>query len=159
MDGVDASTGADAGTHVDLAGLRQLLQRAPAFRGLPPEEIDAIAQRFRARNVAAGEIVVRQGDPGDELFLVEDGELEAGAEMQGRRVRLGLLHPGDIFGEMTPLRGTPRTATVTALRPARLWSLSAAALRETLSRTPALEANLREVIRRRDLANALRALQ
>ena len=158
---MDQPTSPDRGSResFDARLLAPLLARAPSFRNVPASEIEAITPGFRARAIAVGEVVVHQGDDGDEMFLVEEGDLEATVELQGRRVRLGLLRPGDVFGEMTLLRGTPRSATVTALRPARLWSLTRATLRAATTLTPVLEANLREVMRRRDLANALRALQ
>src|SRR6266511_2237923 len=66
--------------------------------------------RLRVRRVAAGEPVVREGDPGDRYFIVREGE--ADVSTGGGVIRE--LRPGDGFGELALLYGRPRTATVTA---------------------------------------------
>lgn len=152
-------SGHDARDPVDREHLRAFLRQVSLFRDLPPEALEQLLEHFHARDVPAGAVVVEQGTRGDELFLVEAGELEVTAVLHGKPVRLGRLHPSNIFGEMALLRNTPRAATVTAATPARLWTLSRPALAEAVSRAPAIAARLREVVRRRELANAMRALQ
>jgi CRP/FNR family cyclic AMP-dependent transcriptional regulator len=148
-----------AGGSPDRSRLRTLLESAPLLRSVPADMIDQLASQFRAIEVPAGEAIVRQGDAGEELYLVEAGALEATVEVEGKRVRLGLLGPGDVFGEMSLLRSAPRMATVTAVEPSFIWSLSRASLERAVEQAPALAANLRSIMRRRDVANALRALQ
>jgi CRP-like cAMP-binding protein len=143
----------------DPARLRVLLARTEWFTGVPQEEIDQIVPHFRPRDVTAGTEIVRQGEPGDELFLVDSGQLEASVTANGKRIRLGTLAPGDVFGEMAVLRRAPRTATITALTAARLWVLSGSSLRQAFERMSGLEAKLRRIMRRRELANALHRLQ
>ncbi|MGN6812854.1 MAG: cyclic nucleotide-binding domain-containing protein [Thermomicrobiales bacterium] len=143
----------------DREQLRALLARTPLFRGLGANEMDRLSPRFTLREAPAGAVIVEQHAPGDELFLVEAGELAASISHDGATARLGVLRAGDVFGEMALLRGTPRTATVTALTPVRLWALSRAALDEAMRQAPAIGARLRAIMRRRDLANAFRALQ
>ncbi len=139
--------------------LRALLERMALFQGVPPEALDELLPQFRVRDVPARTTIVAQGERGEELFLVEAGQLEVSARLQGKQIRLSTLGPGDFFGEMALLRDTPRTATVTTTTPARLWTLSRGALNEAVGRVPALGTKLRAVMRRRELANALRALQ
>lgn len=139
--------------------LRAFLAHVPLFQGAPLDALDQVLPRFVAREAPAGAVVVEQGGPGDELFLVETGELAVTARVGGAPVRLGTLRPGDLFGEMALLRDAPRTATVTALTSARLWTLSRAAFDDAVARAPALGQRLRAIMRRRELANALRALQ
>lgn len=139
--------------------LRAFLARTPLFRAAPQESLDRLAAQLRRHEAAAGMVVVRQGDPGDDLYLVESGRLEVTTVTSGQPVALGLLGPGDFFGEMALLRKSPRTATVTALTPSRLWTLSRAALVEVIRQSPAVADQLRAVTRKRELANALRALQ
>lgn len=139
--------------------IRQALEKIEVFSSVFPELLDDVAAEFRSADAAPGEAVVRQNDPGDQLFIVESGELEATAVIGNRTVKLGQLKPGDFFGEFALLKGSKRTATVTALTPVRLWTLSAKSLNELCAKSPALAANIRNVMRKRELANAFKALQ
>jgi len=143
----------------DREQLRALLARAPLFRGLNEPDLNRLLAHFTLCEAPAGTVIVEQHTPGNELFLVEAGELAASISHDGATAQLGLLRAGDVFGEMALLRGTARTATVTTLTPVRLWALSRAALDEAMRQAPAIGARLRAVMRRRDLANAFRALQ
>jgi CRP-like cAMP-binding protein len=143
----------------DRDHLRAFLARTPLFHAMPPEALEWLAERMRGRAVAAGAVVIRQGDPAADLYLVESGRLEVRADTGGRNVALGQLGPGDFFGEMALLRNTPRSATVTARTDARLWTLSRAGLIDVIRQHPAVGDHLRAVMRQRALANALHALQ
>lgn len=139
--------------------LRLCLGRIPAFQGLPPEVMDELVLQFRFAELDAGTVVVQQNTPGDQLFVIDAGELEVTALLHGRPVRLGLLRAGDFFGEVAVLTGATRSATVTAKTAVRLWTLSGANLAEWIARSPEIGANIRDVMRKRQLANALKALQ
>ena len=82
---------------------------------LSPAIMDA-GQNLETRRFAAGELVTRQGEPGDELFLLLDGVL--GVDVDGKRV--ADVGPGAILGERALLEGGRRTSTLVALTPVRL---------------------------------------
>lgn len=95
------------------------------LRGLSQAQLDQLASVLRPREVAPGEYVVREGEEADELYLVDEGELEV--LKSGQQVaRFG---PGDTFGAMALLESQERTATIRALTPVRLRALSVADLR------------------------------
>lgn len=141
------------------AYIRQALERIELFSQVAPELLDEVAGEFRFAEAPAGQAIVRQDDPGDQLFVVEDGDLEVTAVSGPRTIRLGRLGRGDFFGEFALLKGSKRTATVTALTPVKLWTLSAASLRQLTEKSPAIGEHIRNVMRKRELANALKALQ
>ncbi|NWG87198.1 MAG: cyclic nucleotide-binding domain-containing protein [Hydrogenophilaceae bacterium] len=88
----------------------------PAFQKLPPANTNAMFGRFERVEFKAGDVVIRQGDPGDNYYLIREGEAEvtrAGAD--GKPAVLAKLGKGDGFGEEALISGMPRNATVTML--------------------------------------------
>jgi ABC-type multidrug transport system ATPase subunit/CRP-like cAMP-binding protein len=110
--------------------------------------------------VGAGSTVVREGEPGEQFFLIEHGTLAVVRERHGEPHLLSRLGPGEYFGEMALLAdGGRRTATVRAETAARLWSLSAGDFRELLAREPRARAVLRRAARLRATLGALEVEQ
>ena len=70
-----------------------------------------------------GEIIFRQGDTGDCMFVVQKGEVEALAEAGGRQLRLRTMGPNEFFGEMALFEKETRTATIRVIRPARVLTI------------------------------------
>jgi CRP-like cAMP-binding protein len=94
------------------AAIRWLLERGLARGGLGLARV----------SVAAGEEIVRQGEPGDRFYIVEAGAVEVVDEDDGRVVNT--LGSGAAFGEIAFLTGQPRTATVRAVEPTALQVLT-----------------------------------
>jgi CRP-like cAMP-binding protein len=139
--------------------LRRVLAQSGPFHGLPPEVMDALAAGFQPRAAPAGTVVCRQGEPGDELFLIESGELETTAAVGLGVASLGTMGPGEVFGEIAVLMGGRRTATVTAQSDARLWVLPRARLAEVGRHLPPLRAALQALMRRRELPARMHTMQ
>ena len=70
-----------------------------------------------------GEVVFRQGDRGNCMFVIQDGEVEAVAEYQGKELRLRTMGRNEFFGEMALFEQEVRTATIRALKPSRILSI------------------------------------
>jgi len=70
-----------------------------------------------------GEVIVRQGEPGNCMFVVQEGEVEAFAESGPRELRLRTMGPNEFFGEMALFEEEIRTCTVRALGPARVLTI------------------------------------
>lgn len=96
-----------------------VLSSTEALSNLPEVCLVRLAAAAVPRQVGAGEVVVAQGDVGDEFFMIESGELQVAQD--GHDVRR--LGPGDSFGEVALLHSIPRTATVSAVQPSSLLSL------------------------------------
>ena len=121
-----------------------MVARVPLFSGLDAGGIADVMRLLRAQQVAAGETVVRRGEPGQSMYFIAQGEVEI--ELPKERVRLGVGH---FFGEIAVLRRARRSATVVALRPTSLLVLDAHDLRALMERDPRIAQHLHEVVRDR----------
>jgi len=98
----------------------ELLDRVPLFAGLPARERREIASWMTERLLDAGDSIVVEGREGVGFFVIEAGT--ARVSVGGEDVRR--LGPGDFFGEIALISGSPRSATVTAETPLRCWGLT-----------------------------------
>jgi MFS family permease len=96
-----------------------LLRGIPIFAPLPPVTLEQLASRLLRVHVPAGEIIFRQGDPGDRFYVIGEGEVEIAPD-GGPPKTLGR---GAYFGEIALLRDVPRTATVTTRTGVELYLL------------------------------------
>ncbi len=100
---------ADRLTILDEARM-QALRRVPAFAALPLTAIERVGLGAVPRQYAPGDLLMREGDEGDEFLVIEDGEVEI--LVGGRHVHV--LGPGAGVGDVALVRRSPRTATVVA---------------------------------------------
>ncbi|MEO8189616.1 MAG: cyclic nucleotide-binding domain-containing protein [Acidobacteriota bacterium] len=89
-----------------------------------------------AFDAAAGETILREGDTGREMYIVEQGRVEVVHGESGNERQLGVLEAGDFFGEMAILDDQPRGATVRALTACRLLRIDAATFDRMLREYP-----------------------
>ena len=75
------------------------------------------------KDYKAGEVIFRQGDKGNCMFVIQDGEVEAVVESDGRELRLRKMGPNEFFGEMALFEQEVRTATIRAVKPSRILSI------------------------------------
>lgn len=124
---------------VNLWRLVQVLRLTKTARA-PTFDLALLRRYMTLRRLRAGEILCRRGDPAEEMFFVEAGEL--GIAEIGRR-----FLPGDMIGEMGILsRSRRRTATVTARSDSVLLVLTAAKARELWFQHPAFALRVIEVL-------------
>lgn len=90
------------------------LSKSPLFSSLGREELDRLALMTTPMRFAPDDVVFREGDPGDALFVVVTGQLRVLVSTPSGDMKLNTLGPGDIFGEIAVLDGRGRTATVAA---------------------------------------------
>jgi len=85
------------------------------FAGFPQTALEKLLTSTCVRTFAPADVIVREGEPGMSLFLIENGTVEVHTtDPAGRLVVLAELGPGDFFGEVAVLTGRPRTATIVA---------------------------------------------
>ncbi|MFC0239507.1 cyclic nucleotide-gated ion channel [Rhodopseudomonas telluris] len=109
----------------------ELVISVPLFRDLGAAAVADIVRLLQSRDVEAGTVVMRKGDPGDTMYFIVSGE--ATVHIAPKPVVLG---PGSFFGEMSLLFGGPRTATVVATKPSVLLVLDIADLHDLAGRRP-----------------------
>ena len=106
--------------------LKAFLLATPFFGGLADASLDLLVSMLVERRFDAGATVVKEGEEGRSMFIVQSGELvvskRGGA---GRVIRMAGLKPGDFFGEMTLIEMQNRSATVVAESPTMLYELTA----------------------------------
>ncbi len=90
------------------------LVRLKAFHKIPPDNIQAIFMRLQQIDVKAGEVVIRQGEPGDYFYVVTVGRCVVTREtpLSKEGIKLAELEVGDSFGEEALISGAKRNATV-----------------------------------------------
>jgi voltage-gated potassium channel len=121
-----------------------MVARVPLFSGLTANEIADIMRLLRSRQVEAGAMIVRRGEPGHSMYFIAAGEVDI--ELPHDRIRLGVGH---FFGEVAVLRQARRSANVTALTRTSLLVLDAQDLHVLMERNPRIAERIREVARSR----------
>ena len=124
--------------------LAESLRKAPLFAGLSAPEVEEVLAIGEHVRFEAGEPIVRQGEPGDAMFVVVSGTAEV--DVGGRFHSLG---PGSFFGEMALLTSRARIATVKAAGEAEAVRIPSEAFRAFLLGHPAVAvAMLRSIVER-----------
>jgi CRP-like cAMP-binding protein len=96
-----------------------------------------------------GEVVVREGEEGNCMFAVQEGEVEVFVEREGREVRLAVRGAGEMIGEMAVFEREVRSASVRALGRARLLTLDTKNFLKRINEDPTLAFRIVETMSRR----------
>ncbi|WDP89064.1 MAG: cyclic nucleotide-binding domain-containing protein [Desulfobacter sp.] len=108
----------------DFQDLVDFLSSAPLFSSVPKTQVKEIAGLFTKEVFQKGDIICRQGDPGDAMYVIRSGVVSLLKEIDGREVYLSELKRGDFFGEIALLSGEPRNATARVSLDAVLFCLT-----------------------------------
>jgi CRP-like cAMP-binding protein len=101
------------------------VRKAPLFTALDDASAASLRASMSGVKLSRGQILFKEGDAGDRLFVVVDGKLKLGtAAKDGRENLLSILGPGDMFGELSLFDPGPRTATATAVVDSKLLALA-----------------------------------
>jgi len=119
-------------------GVRIFLRGVPLLAGLSRTLLDDLAPEFEPLRYSAGASIVREGEPGDRLYIIRSGDVDV--LVGGRAVRR--LGPAGYFGEVALLHQVPRTATVRARTPVVVYALDRAAFQRLLHHVEGLEPRL-----------------
>ena len=101
-----------------------VVRKAPIFQGLDPAAANTLRVAMAPVKLRKGQALFKEGDDGDNLYIITSGKIKLGTKSQdGRENLLMVLGPGDMFGDLSLFDSGPRTSTATAVTESRLLSL------------------------------------
>jgi CRP-like cAMP-binding protein len=121
------------------------LKDVPLFSSMSEQELAAVAQQTDEISVAAGRQLAREGDLGDEFFVIESGT----AEVTRGGAPVAKLGEGDFFGEVALIREERRTATVTATSPMALIVMRGSSFRSLDRSSPEIRETVSKALAER----------
>jgi len=132
------------------ASAADVLRRVDLFQPLSPAELAGLAVSVRRQTFGLGELLCRQGDEGESLYVICSGGVEIGVRHpDGRHTVVAHLGPDAFFGELSLLTGEKRSATVTAVRDTEVISVSKDSLAPLLKSNAELASRLASVLEHR----------
>ena len=127
-----------------------IIERNSLFRGLPRETLTRIASLATRRAYDEGAVIFMRGDPGDSLCGVATGRVRISSSGPGgKEVFLNIMEPGDAFGEIALLDGSPRTASATAMARTELIVIQRDAFSALVLSQPQLAGHLIQLLCKR----------
>lgn len=139
---------------LDVARRKSSLLRVDFLRLLPEEALDKLAGLSRTLPFMPGEAVIRQGDPGSALYIVQRGEVAVCLSRDETHsvAELARLGPGEFFGEMSLMTGEKRAATVRAFTDCEIVEVSKEAFHSVIASEPKYVEPITRVFVERQLA-------
>lgn len=102
----------------EIKEIAEFLNRVPLFKTLSPKELTTIASRVREREYLEGDVIVEQGKPGIGLYIIVNGLAKVVRQHQdGTETVIDHISRFGVFGELTLLTDSPRSASVVAAEP------------------------------------------
>jgi CRP-like cAMP-binding protein len=127
------------------------LSRVDVFRALDAEKIDRLSRRLRMLMFGPGETILRQGDPGDSLYVVRTGAVAVQIGVLGSFKEVATLSDGQFFGEMSLMTGAMRAATVVAKTDVECYIVDKEVFGEIVQEKPELAGIISDILSRRQV--------
>jgi glucose-6-phosphate 1-dehydrogenase len=123
-----------------------VIKQSPLFRDGDTVFVEQVIMALKPKQVAAGEVLIREGEIGHEMYIIEQGQVEV---VDKAGVVIKVLTDGDVFGEIGVLLSTPRNATVRARIPTDVYMLEKSDFARILRDNPNFAAAINQVARER----------
>jgi CRP/FNR family cyclic AMP-dependent transcriptional regulator len=115
-----------------------LLRQVPLFDGMTDQAISAVADLVDQVEFGDGQLIMREGEPGDAFYVVVDGHLQ----VSRAGTIIATQGPGDFLGEISLIDGRPRTATATAVGAVSALAIDRPAFMSLIDRYPAVRLSI-----------------
>ena len=130
-----------------------LLRQVELLQGIDTADVELIAQQMTDEFYTDGDVVVREGDPGDRMFLLLTGTMHVYVERDDKVITYARLRAGQCFGEMALIESAPRSATVQAEASSHCLTLSRQGFLDLLNDHPNISPGIMK-----DLSGRLRGM-
>jgi CRP-like cAMP-binding protein len=130
------------GSRIGVGDIRRRLKHTPLFADVPDDDLTLAARAAEVITLPGGRYVLREGAPGDELYIIASGSVYALIERDGQQRVIDQLLTGQMFGEIAMLSGEPRSASIQTAAKTTLIRLKRAALLPLIDTHP----HMREAI-------------
>ncbi|MDR2252912.1 MAG: Crp/Fnr family transcriptional regulator [Bifidobacteriaceae bacterium] len=131
-------------------GSPSIVTSSGLFAGISPEQEERLRAAMTSVRLARGDVLFKEGEPADRLYIVLSGKMKLGHTSSDRRENLlAVLGPGEMIGELTLFDPGARTATAAAITAAELLELTHAAFVEWLEANPAASQHLLQAMAQR----------
>lgn len=131
------------------------LRGAEVFESLSDDELRRMSEALTLQLKVAGQPLVRQGEPGESLFVLREGLLSVSIRRpdEGTEIEVAQLAPGSFLGEMSLLTGAPRSATVTPVIDSMCYEITRDVIAPLMESRPEIAQQLSAVLAERQLRN------
>jgi len=131
-----------------------VLRAVECFAGLTDGEVSALAGQVTRRRFEAGDVIIREDDRDTSMFVLAAGRLTIRMVFRDTESpQVGIIEPGDLFGEMALLTGKPRSATVTADAPSEVLEIAAEGIQALIKKRPDVQQQIRRIVTDRQAEN------
>jgi CRP-like cAMP-binding protein len=128
----------------------ELLEQAPLFSVLHPNDLHTLATRFHPVRYGKGEVIFREGEPAERMFLIDTGRVKLStASPSGQELLIGVLGRGQIFGELEVIDRGSRAMDARTMEDCRVYALDSDQFWTIIENRPALARRLLELMARR----------
>ena len=122
--------------HLPSDAIADRLRDTPLFGGLDDAQLEHLVEMGQIVDLETDELLIREGDVADALYVVLDGELEVTKSAGTSQIPLAQVGPGSLQGEIAALEGGRRLASVRAMGPAEVLRIPVETIRELLAAGP-----------------------
>jgi CRP-like cAMP-binding protein len=126
--------------------LEALIDESFLFKALDADVRERIKASAARAQFMAGDLIIGEGEPGQDLVIIDSGQIEVSTNLGGGQVQLAVLGEGAVVGEVAAITGAKRTSTVKALTAVEAIAIPGAVIRRLAEERPDLKRGMEKLI-------------